>query len=186
MIDDASTDNIAEIVRECAVKDARIELIRHEKNCGPGYGIITGYKASRAANYDITVVVGGDYQMPLDQVENFLKPLINGETDYTKGNRFMYRWNAFEDMPKLRLFADTDNIEAKQKTDNAGSIYYKRGIIMWKPLTGHDWFDLWYLHLFSLESAGTLMKILSVLIFMFMIISTAFIYKRIAVIVSEP
>lgn len=107
VIDDASTDNMAEIVRECAGKDTRIELIRHDKNYGPGQGIITGYKASRAANYDITVVVGGDYQMPLDQVENFLKPLVNGEADYTKGNRFMTRGNAFEDMPKLRLFANT-------------------------------------------------------------------------------
>jgi len=107
VIDDASTDNMAEVVRECAGKDTRIELIRHDKNYGPGQGIITGYKASREANYDITVVVGGDYQMPLDQVENFLKPLVNDEADYTKGNRFMMRGNAFEDMPKLRLFANS-------------------------------------------------------------------------------
>ena len=107
VIDDASTDNMAEVVSECAAKDPRIELIRHKENCGPGQGIITGYKASHAANYDITVVAGGDYQMPLDQVENLLKPLVNDEADYTKGNRFMTGGRAFDDMPKTRLFANT-------------------------------------------------------------------------------
>ena len=107
VIDDCSTDNMAEVVRECGSKDSRIELIQHAKNNGPGQGIITGYKAASAANYDITVVVGGDYQMPLDEVDNFLAPLVKGEADYTKGNRFIAEGSAFKDMPKLRLIANT-------------------------------------------------------------------------------
>lgn len=107
VVDDASTDNMAEVVRECANRDDRIELLQHDKNYGPGQGIVTGYKASSAAEYDIAVVVGGDFQMPLDEVENFLKPIVAGEADYTKGNRFMMEGSAFSDMPKLRLFANT-------------------------------------------------------------------------------
>ena len=107
VIDDASTDNMADVVKDCARNDGRIELIRHEKNYGPGQGIITGYKASSKAGYDITVVVGGDFQMPLEAIETFLKPLVDGNTDYTKGNRFMMNGNAFEDMPRLRLVANT-------------------------------------------------------------------------------
>ena len=107
VIDDCSTDNMVEVVRECSSKDSRIELIQHANNHGPGQGIITGYKAASAANYDITVVVGGDYQMPLDEVEKFLAPLVKGEADYTKGNRFIAEGSAFKDMPKLRLFANT-------------------------------------------------------------------------------
>jgi len=107
VVDDASTDDMADVVRACAEKDSRIEHIRHEVNSGPGQAIITGYKASSAANYDITVVVGGDFQMPLEQVENLLEPIIRGEADYTKGNRFMMGGNAFEDMPKIRLFGNT-------------------------------------------------------------------------------
>jgi len=107
VVDDASTDNMAKVVKDCAKNDNRIQLLQHEKNMGPGQGIITGYKQSAKDGYDIAVVVGGDYQMPLEEVENFLDPLIDGKADYTKGNRFMMGGNAFEDMPRLRLFANT-------------------------------------------------------------------------------
>ncbi|MCP4727687.1 MAG: glycosyltransferase family 2 protein, partial [bacterium] len=85
----------------------RVELIVHEKNSGPGQAIITGYLASSKDGCDIAAVCGGDHQMPLEQISNLLDPLINGEADYTKGNRFMLGGNALEDMPKLRLIANT-------------------------------------------------------------------------------
>ncbi len=107
VIDDASTDNMADVVKERMKHDDRIELIQHEKNYGPGQGIIAGYKASSKQGYDFTVVVGGDYQMPLNEIETFLKPLIENKADYTKGNRFMLNGNAFDDMPRLRLVANT-------------------------------------------------------------------------------
>ena len=107
VIDDASTDNMADVVRDRMKHDDRIKLIQHDKNSGPGQGIITGYKASSQQGYDITVVVGGDFQMPLDEIESFLKPLVDNKADYTKGNRFMLNGNAFDDMPKLRLLANT-------------------------------------------------------------------------------
>jgi hypothetical protein len=53
------------------------------------------------------VVCGGDFQMPLDQVTNLLDPLIRGEADYTKGNRFMQRAGALVmvpgNMPRTRV-----------------------------------------------------------------------------------
>ena len=107
VIDDASTDNMADVVKERMKHDDRITLIQHDKNSGPGQGIITGYKASSQQGYDITVVVGGDFQMPLNEIESFLKPLIENKADYTKGNRFMLNGNAFDDMPRLRLIANT-------------------------------------------------------------------------------
>jgi len=107
VVDDCSTDNMADVVRESSKNDSRIELISHSENQGPGGAIITGYKKSSEDNYDITVVIGGDFQMPLDEVESFLEPIIKGEADYTKGNRFMLGGNAMEDMPKLRLVANT-------------------------------------------------------------------------------
>lgn len=103
VVDDASTDGMADVVRTLAEQDTRITLIVHETNQGPGAGIITGYRRASDAGCDVTVVVGGDYQMPLECVTDFLDPVISGEVDYTKGNRFVTGKGAFDRMPKTRL-----------------------------------------------------------------------------------
>jgi len=90
VINDCSTDNMVEVVKACMKKDKRIQLINHRVNHGVGAGIITGYLNSAKDNYDIAVVIGGDHQMDLQDLPNILEPLVNGETDYTKGNRFLY------------------------------------------------------------------------------------------------
>lgn len=106
VIDDASTDLTCDVVTELRARDARIHLLRHDRNCGPGQAIITGYlRASRDACAAV-VVVGGDYQMPLDCATRFLDPILDGEVDYTKGNRFASGCGAFTRMPKMRLFAN--------------------------------------------------------------------------------
>ena len=102
VIDDASTDNTADVIREIIKKDPRIVLIINEKNLGPGGSIIRGYKESIKNKADIAVVVGGDNQMPMDVMESFLDPIINDGYDYTKGNRFLVEENVFEDMPMIR------------------------------------------------------------------------------------
>lgn len=106
VIDDKSTDNMAQVVKDIAKKDQRIELIQHKKNSGPGQSIITGYQASSKDNYDIAVVVGGDYQMPYDEITKIIDPVIDGEADYAKGNRFLYWDKTRTKMPRLRIFAN--------------------------------------------------------------------------------
>ncbi len=110
VVDDSSTDRTADIVRARAARDARVELLHHATNRGPGGAIITGYRRALAEQLDIAVVVGGDNQMPLDQMPRFLDPLVRGSADYTKGNRFMRRDYAFADippiMPKTRLIGN--------------------------------------------------------------------------------
>ena len=106
VVDDKSTDNMGEVVQKIAQKDPRVTYIRHEINQGPGGAIITGYKQSSLDGYDIAVVVGGDYQMPLEEVENFLNPLIDNRADYTKGNRF-FVWDKTRDkMPRIRILGN--------------------------------------------------------------------------------
>lgn len=104
VIDDGSTDATADVVRQRAARDARIELVQHEGNIGVGQAIITGYRKASAAGFDITVVVGGDNQMPLDQVTDLLDPVVAGQADYAKGNRFLTPDFRLEDMPWTRLF----------------------------------------------------------------------------------
>ncbi|MFA5060537.1 MAG: glycosyltransferase family 2 protein [Candidatus Omnitrophota bacterium] len=106
VIDDASTDGMTAIVKEIARKDSRVELISHPKNEGPGQAIITGYLRSSKDGFDITVVVGGDFQMPLEQVEQFLDPLIDGQADYAKGNRFLLWDITREQMPRIRILGN--------------------------------------------------------------------------------
>jgi len=106
VIDDASTDNMFNVVLEMQKKDKRIRVIRHHKNQGVGIGIIHGYKKSSEEGYDIAVVVGGDNQMDLLEVTRFLDPIINNEADYTKGNRFMHG-SAFKNMPGKRFVGNS-------------------------------------------------------------------------------
>ena len=108
VVDDSSPDNQDEVILKCAQKDSRIELLKHKTNQGPGGAIITGYLQSSKDDYDIAVVVGGDNQMPLNEVEKFLNPIIDDKTDYTKGNRFLLSQieDTIKKMPKIRLFGN--------------------------------------------------------------------------------
>jgi len=107
VINDGSRDNTEKVVKALARKDKRITLINHERNLGLGQSIITGYMRSSKDDYDITVVVGGDHQMDLSEVERFLEPIANKEADFVKGNRFMYGGNAYKDMPRQRFFGNS-------------------------------------------------------------------------------
>lgn len=107
VVDDASPDNQAQVVREMAEQDDRIELVRHPVNMGVGQGIITGYLKSFEDGHDIAVVCGGDAQMPLEETSRLLDPVIDEGVDYAKGNRFMNRGNAFDIMPSTRFWGNT-------------------------------------------------------------------------------
>ncbi|MFC1705821.1 glycosyltransferase family 2 protein [Planctomycetota bacterium] len=108
VVDDASPDGQNAVVSACAEKDPRITLVEHEVNQGPGGAIITGYRRSSADGCDLTVVVGGDNQMPLSEVERFLDPIIDGKADYAKGNRFILSQldDTLQKMPKIRLLGN--------------------------------------------------------------------------------
>ena len=106
VVDDGSTDSTREIVEKYTAIDPRVELLSHDGNKGVGQAIITGYERSSQDGYDITVVVGGDNQMPLEQVEDLLDPIVDGQVDYTKGNRFLLADEGLEDMPWTRMIGN--------------------------------------------------------------------------------
>lgn len=123
VVDDGSHDRTREVVAAVAREDRRVHLIAHETNRGPGAAIISGYRAAAAGGCDIAVVVGGDNQMPLDQIERFLDPIADGRADYVKGNRFIEGEGkkTFDDMPRIRLVG---NIVITALTKMASG-YYK-------------------------------------------------------------
>lgn len=104
VIDDDCPDGSGEHVeREC--RDLRVRVLRHTENQGVGGAVMTGYQAAMEEGMDIIVKIDGDGQMNPAQIPGFLEPILMGEADYTKGNRF-FELERVREMPRLRLFGN--------------------------------------------------------------------------------
>ena len=104
--DDASTDGTVARVEEIAQRDARIVLIRHERNQGKGSAVVDGYRKAIHQGHDIVVTMDGDNQMPSDHLSSLLDPLVEGGYDAAKGNRFLAASGTLDEMPKYRLLGN--------------------------------------------------------------------------------
>jgi glycosyltransferase involved in cell wall biosynthesis len=105
VVDDASPDKTGQIVQSLMMRDQRIVYIRHEKNQGVGGAMISGFKKALEIGADICVKMDGDGQMDVSYLPSLIEPLIHGEADYTKGNRFR-DFHALEKMPYIRRFGN--------------------------------------------------------------------------------
>jgi len=106
IVDDQSTDDTIAIVQACAQKSPRIiTLLQHTVNQGAGGAIVTGYKQALADDIDAVVVMAGDDQMDPDNLPDLLEPLVKGEADYVKGNRYLDD-DAWGKIPKTRFFGN--------------------------------------------------------------------------------
>jgi len=88
VVDDASPDRTAALVREAAKRDRRVVLLRHEKNQGVGAAMVTGFRKAHELGAEIIVKIDGDGQMDIGHLPALLAPLVHGKADYAKGNRF--------------------------------------------------------------------------------------------------
>ena len=104
LIDDACPDGSGEFVKKHS-KDERVQVLFHETNQGVGGAVVTGYKAALADNIDVVVKVDGDGQMDPGLILTIAKPVLEGNADYSKGNRFDSLENLFS-MPKTRIFGN--------------------------------------------------------------------------------
>ena len=101
VVDDASSDNTALRVQECAEIDTRIVLVQHKRNQGVGGAMLSGFRKALELDADLIIKMDADGQMPAALLPQLLLPLIRGEADYTKGNRF-HDFRALASMPKVR------------------------------------------------------------------------------------
>lgn len=101
VVDDTSPDHTAQLVVGLAQKDSRIILIRHNTNQGVGGATITGFRRALELGAQVVVKVDGDGQMDVNYLPDLLIPLILGQADYTKGNRFR-DFQALQKMPLIR------------------------------------------------------------------------------------
>lgn len=104
VVDDACPDGSGKFV-EANVSDPRVQVIFHAENQGVGGAVMTGYQAAITGGADVIVKVDGDGQMDPSLIPDFILPIIMGEADYTKGNRF-YDLEEIRAMPRVRLFGN--------------------------------------------------------------------------------
>jgi dolichol-phosphate mannosyltransferase len=104
VVDDCCPDESGKFVEQFC-PDVRVKVIRHEENFGVGAAVMTGYRCAIADNIDIIIKLDGDGQMDPSLIDEFAEPIIRGEADYTKGNRF-FDLEQIHRMPKLRIFGN--------------------------------------------------------------------------------
>jgi dolichol-phosphate mannosyltransferase len=104
VVDDACPDASGQLVREQCT-DARVKVIVHTANQGVGGAVMTGYQAAIAAGASAIVKIDGDGQMNPALIDDFVLPILSGEADYTKGNRF-FDLEQLSSMPPVRLFGN--------------------------------------------------------------------------------
>ena len=105
VVDDGSTDDTAARVERFARTAARVVLIRHDRNRGVGAAMITGFTLAIEMGAEVVAKVDGDGQMPTHLLPALFAPLLSGEADYVKGDRFRDR-EAIRAMPPVRRFGN--------------------------------------------------------------------------------
>jgi glycosyltransferase involved in cell wall biosynthesis len=103
VVDDQSRDETAE--RAASTGDARVEVIRHDRNQGVGAAIVTGYKRARDERVDVTAVMAADNQMDPIDLERLVAPVARGEVDYAKANR-LFTGQAWQLIPRYRYLGN--------------------------------------------------------------------------------
>lgn len=101
VVNDASTDGTAEVIKNACSIDSRIIAITHSKNKGVGGAMVSGYKKAIELGAEIIVKLDGDGQMSSGNIPALIAPLIKGTADFTKGNRFR-DLRALNKMPMIR------------------------------------------------------------------------------------
>lgn len=104
VVDDACPDGSGRLV-EASCSDPRVRVVYNQRNQGVGGAVLNGYRAAIAAGADVIVKIDGDGQMDPRLIGAFIGPILAGEADYTKGNRFFDLTNIVR-MPPLRIFGN--------------------------------------------------------------------------------
>ncbi len=104
VVDDACPESSGKFVLEHNL-DPRVTVLFHEQNQGVGGAVMTGYAAAVADGAEVIVKIDGDGQMNPALLDIFVQPILHGEADYTKGNRF-YNLESLRSMPAVRLLGN--------------------------------------------------------------------------------
>jgi glycosyltransferase involved in cell wall biosynthesis len=105
LVNDASTDGTLDLITNLPKQDPRIVIVNHTIRKGAGYAAISGQQKALSDNNDIIAMIDGDGQMDATRLPDFLDPLISGQADYAKGNRFSNKKD-LKGMPSWRILGN--------------------------------------------------------------------------------
>ena len=84
VVDDASSDETVEVVREFPVY-----LLRHKINRGQGAALQTGNEYALNRGAEVIVHFDADGQFVVEEIKDIIQPLIDGQADIVFGSRFL-------------------------------------------------------------------------------------------------
>jgi glycosyltransferase involved in cell wall biosynthesis len=88
VVDDASVDETAALVRKCAEADPRIRVFCHARNAGKTAALRTGFAQ---VSGDIVVVQDGDLEYDPADILDLVAPIAENRGDVCLGSRFMVK-----------------------------------------------------------------------------------------------
>ncbi|MFN3585485.1 glycosyltransferase family 2 protein [Phenylobacterium sp.] len=103
-VDDACPDGSGDFI-EARNTDPRVVVVRLPENQGVGGATLAGYREAVRRGGRVLVKVDGDDQMDLDHCAYLVAPILLGEADYAKGNRFT-SISHLRTMPGIRVFGN--------------------------------------------------------------------------------
>src|SRR5262249_29727598 len=105
VVDDACPDGSGKHV-QAQCRDPRVRVLFHADNQGVGGATLTGYRAALADGADVLVKLDADGQMDPALIRALVAPIVLGEADYAKGNRF-FDLEGLGSMPAVRLVGNS-------------------------------------------------------------------------------
>ncbi len=106
VVDDCSKDTTVKVVEGLCAQMSRLILLKNEVNGGVGVAIRNGYIWCRENKIDVAVVMAGDGQMDPADMPALLDPVVEGRTDYSKGNRLV-TGEAWKKIPRVRYIGNS-------------------------------------------------------------------------------
>ena len=100
VVEDAGPDDTRAIVAR--LEDPRVTLLVHAENQGVGGAMATGFAEALRQGLDVVVKMDGDDQMDPEHLPRILRPLLAGEADMVKCNRYS-SLGSLRQMPLVRI-----------------------------------------------------------------------------------
>jgi glycosyltransferase involved in cell wall biosynthesis len=132
VINDASSDNTADLVSEISAQNDNVHLINHLINQGKTPALITGFKASQGR---VVIVQDADLEYDPADIERVIAPILNHLADVVYGSRMLDPKNRnkflFESYMANKVITFVSNIFTRYKFSDVETCYkaFRREII---------------------------------------------------------